>query len=847
MYTADGSELQEYLAEKPPPRPETISVILANIPEEIRLQRRWVLWRWELRPDQQGKQKWSKVPCSGKIGEADDHWHRAMSNDPTTWTTLKEVLQHFQHFDGIGFMLGDDFSGIDLDKCRDPATGHINTEEAQIIQGICSYSEVSPSGTGVKILVKAEKPEGRCRIANFEMYSQGRFFTITGHRLEGAPATIEARQEEVNRLHARMFPAHQEKVSRNGRCDIVSPAPDDDDVSDAEILAAASSAKNGDKFAKLWAGEWQALGYPSQSEADEALVGMLAFWSGPAPVRIDRLFRCSGLYRDKWERPDYRDRTVERVLDSQSEYYIWHDHELHDLEERVQEIVQPVDVGQKPDGTAHDGGEAKKDKDAFHFQRLAERFLERGGWILKKYRDKMYVYEETRYAEETELPDKLRRFLLRERIPHNNNLIGNVVPIIGSIVFKSSAEFPAMPFLLGKEDCPKPENLIAYRNGILDIEKFFGGDSSLLSHTPKWVSTVCLPYDFDPAAGCPRWSAFLAQVFEGDQDKINLLQEWFGYCLMHDTSQHKLMILTGVPRSGKGTTMRVLEALVGAENSAGYNLHSLADKFGLRKLVGKLVAFVGEVNLANSRDKYRILETLNSIVGEDKVDVEEKFKPEGMSQKLPVRFVIACNDMPNFVDPSGALSARLLLLNYAVSYDGREDRGLEKKLVAEVSGISNWALAGYVRLKQKGTFTVPAKSHDLVNEFRRENSDAYAFMQDCLIVESHLNPGNLGNIQFTDKPMSISSRKLEQCYLEWCGENNIDKPAMKWLCRNLKTILPKLREERRQVSGSRQRQYFGICLLEENNSLVVAVPVSPVAEEVLTEAQVDEFFANIKA
>jgi putative DNA primase/helicase len=296
--------------------------------------------------------------------------------------------------------------------------------------------------------------------------------------------------------------------------------------------------------------------------------------------------------------------------------------------------------------------------------------------------------------------------------------------------------------------------------------------------------------------------------------------------------------------------MRVLEALVGAENSAGYNLHSLADKFGLRKLVGKLVAFVGEVNLANSKDKYRILETLNSIVGEDKVDVEEKFKSEGMSQKLPVRFVIACNDMPNFVDPSGALAARLLLLDYAVSHEGREDRGLEKKLVAEVSGISNWALAGYVRLRKNGTFTVPAKSQALVNEFRRENSDAYAFMQDCLIVENQLNPGNLGNIRFTDKQTWVTSKKLEECYLEWCRDNNIDIPNMKWLCRNLKTILPKLSEERRMTGGVRERVYFGIGLFDASNGVALAPAVpkpGPVAVgEIRTEAQFDEFFANTK-
>ena len=284
-------------------------------------------------------------------------------------------------------------------------------------------------------------------------------------------------------------------------------------LADAEILTAAKNAKNGDKFRKLWAGQWQTLGYPSQSEADEALVGMLAFWTGPNSDRIDQMFRRSGLYRHKWERPDYRDRTIDRVLGSQEEYFHWGDPDFHDLEFQVDEMVHAFEPRQPANGKPkrktrdedahyHDGD--KKAKDAFHFQHLAERFLGESGLILQKYRDKMYVYQDTHYAEETELLDKLRRFLLRNKIPHNNNLIGNVAPIIGSMVFKSSADYPAMPFFTGKEECPHPENLIAYRNGILDLEKFLCGDKSLLPHTPQWVSTVCLPYDFDPSASCPR-------------------------------------------------------------------------------------------------------------------------------------------------------------------------------------------------------------------------------------------------------------------------------------------------------------------------------------------------------
>ena len=316
-----------------------------------------------------------------------------------------------------------------------------------------------------------------------------------------------------------------------------------------------------------------------------------------------------------------------------------------------------------------------------------------------------------------------------------------------------------------------------------------------------------MTYAFDPKATCPTWLAFLGQVFEEDQDRIALQQEWCGYLLAHDTTQHKLMVKTGVPRAGKGTSMRVEAALVGAENNTGYNLHSLADKFGLRQLMGKLVAFVGEVNLANSRDKYRILETLNSIVGGDPVSVEEKHNPVCQSIMLPTRFVLACNEMPAFVDPSGALAARLLILDFNVSFEGREDRGLDEKLLAEISGISKWALEGYARLKRNGRFTETARMKALVNRFRRESSDVLGFVQDCLVVERQFNSGNLVGVEIVDKPLWIGKKDLEDAYSQWYNENN-KEGNLNWLGRNLRAIMPKLEYNRSK------KLYEGIYLLD---------------------------------
>lgn len=322
------------------------------------------------------------------------------------------------------------------------------------------------------------------------------------------------------------------------------------------------------------------------------------------------------------------------------------------------------------------------------FDTLAREFIEHLGKTARYplfYGGRFYLYDGNKYVEELEPNELLRTYFKSRKIPQSNNVIGNVLPIAKNLAHKSQRRYKAMPFYFGPDDT-FPKTTIAYKNVIFDVEAYLAGTKTIRPHTYHWASTLCLPYDYDETATCQKWLEFLDQVLEADQDRIGLLQEWFGYCLTQDARQHTLMVLTGVPRSGKGTTMRVLSALVGTDNSTGYNLHSLGERFGLGRLVGKLVAFIGEANLTQSREKYRILETLNAIVGGDEIAIEEKQKPLTLSTVLPVKFVIACNEMPLFVDPSGALAARLLVLDYNVSFEGREDRGLGERLEAEVSG-----------------------------------------------------------------------------------------------------------------------------------------------------------------
>ena len=281
----------------------------------VRELRQWVCWRTE---ERDGKP--TKVPYAPLTGK------KASSTDPETWTVYQEAVdaRRERGYDGIGFVFtGDDpFCGVDLDGCIDPHTGEMEGWAQEIVEELDSYTEKSPSGTGVHVLVRGEWPVERNRTGRFEAYDRGRYFTVTGKHLSGTPKSIESRQQQLQRVAGRIF----RKESTNGsRRSGTTPEHADDDLSNEEIVDKALSASNGARFARLWAGDTS--DYGSHSEADLALCSRLVFWTGGEPGRIDDLFRRSGLYRPKWDERHYGDgrtygqATVEKALETATEFY----------------------------------------------------------------------------------------------------------------------------------------------------------------------------------------------------------------------------------------------------------------------------------------------------------------------------------------------------------------------------------------------------------------------------------------------------------------------------------------------------------------------------------------------
>lgn len=272
------------------------------IPSELFGYKQWVLWK---RISIDGRV--TKVPISPWSGK------KAACDQPQTWSTYKHVryVQHRWNCDGVGFVFTeeDPYCGIDLDCCRD-RTGRFTPEALDILKRLNSFSELSPSGSGVHILIKAKLPHGRRRRNGIEMYDSARYFTMSGKHIMGTPFTIHDWQTVAAQLNAELFPVAL--ISSITRADNISLS-----LSDQDLIEKAKRARNGSRFCRLWVGDLSDYG-GDHSRADAALCCMLAFWTQGDAVRIDQLFRTSGLMREKWDRQTgsstYGERTVRVAL-----------------------------------------------------------------------------------------------------------------------------------------------------------------------------------------------------------------------------------------------------------------------------------------------------------------------------------------------------------------------------------------------------------------------------------------------------------------------------------------------------------------------------------------------------
>lgn len=290
---------------------------IENIPEYLRNNGLFNVWRYE---DRDGRR--TKMPYNPNSPQ-----DKGRSNDRSTFAPLNTAAARANGFDGLGIGIFDSVAAIDIDHCM--TGGKLSDMAADIVETMDAYTETSPSGEGLRILFLApgfHYDTGKYYINNqkngLEIYLPGmtnKYVTVTGNTLRSRDMQdrTDRLQTILDKYMTRPQQTAQTAAPMPGR-----PA----DISDAELIEKARNAANGRKFAELWDGGL--CGYPSQSEADQALCNLLAFWTGKDAARMEALFRQSGLNREsggKYKSPahyeKYLQKTIAKAISSCGEVY----------------------------------------------------------------------------------------------------------------------------------------------------------------------------------------------------------------------------------------------------------------------------------------------------------------------------------------------------------------------------------------------------------------------------------------------------------------------------------------------------------------------------------------------
>ena len=296
---------------------DDVAKIQQNFPAELLDLPQWVAFA--IVPSKARPGKTDKVPYNPHTGTM------AKSDDTSTWGTFQEAVELAlgNSLDGVGFEFSDEqfIVGIDLDDVI--VDGRLTQWAESVVNRINSYTEISVSGSGIHIFARGALPPKRQKAKGTEFYEQKRFFAVTGRALDGTPTTLENRRKQIAALHAEVFPDKPETAKIRQE-----PLPKID-LSDEQLLEKMFQANNGPKAAALWEGDISEYlnRKESASEADLALCGILAFWTGGDTKRIDGLFRRSGLMRPKWDVVHHSDGrtygqgTIDYALDGKTEFY----------------------------------------------------------------------------------------------------------------------------------------------------------------------------------------------------------------------------------------------------------------------------------------------------------------------------------------------------------------------------------------------------------------------------------------------------------------------------------------------------------------------------------------------
>lgn len=728
-----------------------------KIPEELKSLPQWV--GFFRTPAKDGKT--TKKPVNVRT------LYGASSTNPETWGTFEQAVNAIGKtakvgesqgkIEGIGFVFAPPYCGIDLDHVINADTGEINRQALDIINTMESYTEISPSGTGIHIIYKGEiHKEWKCKKnsglgngSDIEMYQQGRYFTVTGNRFNDKE--IESRERHAELIY-KAYMQDEEKPKPAVQPSKSKPLT----MTDKDIMDKAMNSSNGMKFARLFNGDTSDYDN-DDSRADMALCSMLAFWCNKDISMMDRIFRQSKLMREKWDekhgRDTYGNITMEKAVESCMNTYSPTAPKDDDFSVNIGNF-QP-----KRNYSLDDTGNAERMSDMFH-EVIRYNYTDKK-WML--YDKIKWIYDQSGVI--YDLVDKSLEAMKDEKDWYiqqdNENNDENQTMFKAWEKFYKKSRNHNTKIALEKEVqhyVPvTPNQLDRYKmllnspTGVIDLNDF-----EVRKATPKDYFTKSVNANFDKNAKCPLWDKFLERIFDGDKDLIRYVQKVIGYSLTGSTAEQCAFFLYGTGRNGKSTFLDVIRELFGdyARNIQPETI-MIKNNNGINSDIARLKG-ARLVTTVEPNEGLRLNEgLLKQLTGGD-IITARKLYAEEFEFKAEFKLFMATNHKPIIRGTDLGIWRRVHMIPFTVVIPENEvDRQLTEKLMQELDGIFLWALRGVAMYHKEG-LKMPTAVQQAVDEYKKEMDVVSRFLDEC-----------------TEKAFakSVKASELYTVYVNWCKQN----------------------------------------------------------------------------
>jgi putative DNA primase/helicase len=771
---------------------EAVNMNCKKIPQLLKDRDIWCTWKYK---SVDGRK--TKVPYNPATG------HLAKVNMPNSFKDYGTALKALENYDGLGIRVEGNIIAIDLDHCL--KDGKLDQLGAEVVAHFKNtYIEISPSGTGLRIFVLM--PEGfiydrdtyYIKRGPVEVYAAGctnRFVTVTGNVYQEKDISLEEtgikwlletimpRTTSVNQ--ATVQPSHESYLS------------------DDSVLAVASTAKNKEKFNKLWSGSTE--GYASNSEADLALCTILAFYANGNANQVDRLFRKSNLMRAKWNEKHgtdtYGNITIAKAVISLKSFYSPVDtgdadedfnDELHRLEK-----VNPIDNKTYP---WTDIGAGKLFAD--YYKHILRYVPERRSWFFYScgiwsqdtgnLKAMFYCMELAKllhvFAIKIFNDDLRKQYMNYTRKWQTHGYRVNVL--------KDAQVYHPIPYALFDSD----PYIFNCTNGTLHLDT-----GKFTEHQAADRLTKISPVAYDAKAQSERWDSFINEIMSGDIEKTKFLQKILGYALSGDTRHECMSILYGAStRNGKGTLCESVLKVFG-----GYGCTARPETIALKSNnnssnpsedIARL-AGVRFVNIAEP-GKGLILNTsqVKSMTGNDTLNA--RFLHENSFDFSPqFKLYINTNYLPVVNDITIFTSGRVIIIPFERHFDEAEqDKGLKHEFASpEVqSAILNWLIRGYEMLHKEG-LVQPESVIKATKQYQHDSNKTLLFVEDCM--EEGAN--------YEDYTANVYDK-----YRIWCTDNGQYAESMRNFKQSLSSIM-EVKRKRPRIGGEKTTMVIGYKLASD--------------------------------